>query len=220
MDGGEALSRSFRSRLPSLLDSEVVEYPPSELLGYDALEQRVKDQLAERDDPTVLLGESFSGPLAIRIGAHPPLNVVGIVLVATFAEPPAPRWLKQLIGPHIFWFPPLRGIIRKYLVGNDAPDELVEEVRDAIRNVQPKVLAHRLREVFGVDVRAELRQVSIPILCLDGSHDRVVRSHRSLHRKPGMNRKTIKAPHLVLQARPEEASTVVAEFIQGLCDHA
>ena len=61
-------------------------------MGYDELEVLVRAAL-----PTgqryFLLGESFSGPLAIRIAANPPAGLAGVILCGTFAKNPLP-WLR------------------------------------------------------------------------------------------------------------------------------
>ena len=211
------LSRDFRRALGDEHSSEVIECPHQKALGYDGLEPLVRHRLEELDDPTLLIGESFSGPLAVRVAADPPPAVVGLVLVATFVEPPRSSALRHLITPVLFRLPPPRMVIRRYLVGNDAPDVLVRAVVEAVRRVSPSVMSCRVKAVLGVDERAALRRVPLPILFIEAGRDRVVIRRRALGQcRPDIDLRTIDSPHLVLQRKPREAAEVVREFAERM----
>ena len=68
LDGTGTLFRPLLAHLPSPLRPIVVAYPGNEKLGYDALRQRVMAALPT-EEPFVILGESFSGPLALMAAA-------------------------------------------------------------------------------------------------------------------------------------------------------
>lgn len=217
LDGGENLSREFRECLDGQHTSEVIEYPSDQALGYDKLKRYACRRLAQLSAPTVIIGESFSGPIAVRIAVNPPPNVVGLILVATFVEPPLPSVLRFLVTPMAFWLPPPRAIIRRYLVGNDAPEALVRSVADAVRNVSAHVLSRRVHEVLTVDACSELRRIELPILYLEGFQDRIVVQRRALAQcRPDLDWRIIDSPHLVLQCRPREAADCVNELVMGL----
>lgn len=72
---------------------EVVAYPADRVLD-DQLQAFVADRLPG-DAPFLLVGESFSGPFAIRIAASRPPGLSGLVLCASFAVSPRP-WLGPL----------------------------------------------------------------------------------------------------------------------------
>ncbi|MGB5810793.1 MAG: hypothetical protein WBG86_09700 [Polyangiales bacterium] len=106
MDGGAVLLDDFRRALLPDIAAEVLPYPPDLARSYDDLEQLVGERLAAAGGDTALVAESFSGPLAIRIGASPPPNLRCIILVATFDRPPAPRLWSYLAGSAMFHRPP------------------------------------------------------------------------------------------------------------------
>src|SRR5688572_3895642 len=90
LDGTATLHTKFVASVGPAFDSvTVIPYPPNEALGYVALEALVRAQLPTAT-PFVLLGESFSGPVALSIAADPPPNLVGLVLSTTFAKSPVP----------------------------------------------------------------------------------------------------------------------------------
>ncbi|MCA9686896.1 MAG: alpha/beta hydrolase, partial [Myxococcales bacterium] len=94
LDGTGRLFAPLLPALPSNWRPEVVAYPGGEVLGYDALEGQLRAAFAGED--TLVIAESFSGPLAIRLAADPPPGLRALVLVATFARPPAPRLATRL----------------------------------------------------------------------------------------------------------------------------
>ena len=85
LDGTTVLLAPFLAALQGRgVPASAVGYPGDRPLDYDALEPLVRAQLPRT--PFVLLGESFSGPLAIRIAADPPPGLRGLVLSTTFAR--------------------------------------------------------------------------------------------------------------------------------------
>lgn len=71
MDGTGELLSDFVAAMAPAFDTEVVAYPRDRILGYDELVARVRPQLPT-DEPYLLIGESFSGPIAIRLAASKP----------------------------------------------------------------------------------------------------------------------------------------------------
>jgi len=89
LDGTGILFGQFVEAIGSNADTRVIAYPVDQPLGYAELEAFVREALP-RDRPYVVLGESFSGPIAIRLAADPPAGLAGVVLCVTFAKNPYP----------------------------------------------------------------------------------------------------------------------------------
>jgi pimeloyl-ACP methyl ester carboxylesterase len=106
--------------------------------------------------------------------------------------------------------------VRILLAGADAPDELVDEVRQAVALVQGSVMARRAREALRVDATEQLRACPVPILFLGGKEDRLLRSALPIEvraLRPDAEIRMLDAPHLVLQTRPRESMRLVADFL-------
>lgn len=87
MHGTGELFAEFIAALPRAVESIVVSYPPDRPLNYAELEKLVRASLpVER--PYVLLGESFSGPIAVSIAASKPAGLRGLMLVGSFVRNP------------------------------------------------------------------------------------------------------------------------------------
>jgi pimeloyl-ACP methyl ester carboxylesterase len=187
-------------------------YPPDEPLDYDALLALALAALPPEED-LVLVGESFSGPLALRIACARPVRAV--VLVASFVRCPIAGWAASRVPAWAFASRPPRWALRRYLVGDDAPPGLVDSVAAAVDTVKPHVLAARVRAVGGLDARAALRGCPAPVLYLRGTRDRLVGAAAldQLRAVRDVSVVDVDAPHLVLQRAPEVCARVIAGFL-------
>lgn len=209
MDGGAELSKEFRALLGG--DVVAMAYPFDEVLDYAALERRVRTQLGATRAPMTLVAESFSGPIAISIAASPPANLKRIILVATFDRPPAPSFLAPLVHAAMFRRAPPAAFIRWKMVGKDATAESISGVQRAIRRVDAPVLANRLRNVLRVDVEAQAQAISMPVLSLRGSKDRLVPRPLALAASH-WREEVIDGHHLLLQQRPAACAAALRRF--------
>jgi pimeloyl-ACP methyl ester carboxylesterase len=214
MDGTGELFAPLLKEIPSNHRPLVLRYPTDQPLGYDELFDQVEHQIAG-ETSMVLLAESFSGPLGIRYAAKYPERVRALVLCVSFARFPV-LWGVVPIARHFATTRPTDWMLRLVLAGWRATPELLQQVRRAIRLVDPRVIAHRFEQVARIDVRDDLRRCTCPILYLGAAHDRLVRSKRRREMEliqPTMLVRKILAPHLLLQTAPAEAWRCICEFI-------
>jgi pimeloyl-ACP methyl ester carboxylesterase len=99
MDGTGQLFPPFVAAIGNRFSVKVVGYAVSETLGYSELESVVRSALPA-DGPFVILGESFSGPIAVAVAASRPQGLIGLVVCCAFVRNPRPRLhsLNFLIG--------------------------------------------------------------------------------------------------------------------------
>ena len=214
LPGLDGTGLMYRPLVQALGDhpAQVVAYPPDERLGYDDLEPWLRERLP--DGPFLLVAESFSGPLALRIAAEPPHGLEGLVLVASFARPPRwfPPWLAELVLRVAFALPPPGWLLRALLLGPGAPQSLVDLLRTALRSVRPAVMAHRVAEVMRVDVTEQLERIRVPVAYLRAASDRVVPPASAawmLERRPLLHLAVLEGPHLLAQRAP---SALIAQL--------
>ncbi len=197
----------------------VIAYPRDVPLDYAALLPRVLAALP-RDIPFVLLGESFSGPLALAVAAAAPPGLQRLVLSTTFARAhwPGGRALNPLLR-----VAPMHGmpmpLLSWWLLGRWATPALRAAVSAALAGVRAPVLRERLAAVLGADARAHAVAIRVPVLCLRASNDRLLpaRAQREWAALlPQAQLQTVAGPHLLLQANPEAAAAAVAAFMHGV----
>ena len=219
MDGTGELFAPLLRTLTGSITTQVVAYPTRERLGYKELVKFVEQVLPAEDD-YVLLGESFSGPIAIELAARRSSRLRGLILACTFASNPLPTLapLRPLVG----LLPSPRRIttpLTWILMGSDATPTLQNALATALASVEPAVLRHRAAAVLSVNTEACPSEIQCPILYLQAGQDRVVpaRSAQHVHRRcPQTQIVRLEGPHLLLQTRPAEAATAIESFMSQL----
>jgi pimeloyl-[acyl-carrier protein] methyl ester esterase len=215
MDGTGELFGPLLARLPLDLRVSVVSYPDRPQT-YAEHESWARHELP-RSDPFVLLGESFSGPIAVKVASSGPPNLRGIILCASFLTCPSRalrlmRSLTPLASPKL-----VPGFVaQRSLLGTFATPELRAAQTRALEHVSSRTLTARLRAMADVDVRAEAKAISVPTLYLQASADRLVGTRSAdeyvAHaRQPRLER--MEGPHLLLQANPDRCARAIARVI-------
>ena len=165
MDGSGTLFDDFIAELGS--EAVVVSYPHDTPLDYEALATFAERALPS-NEPYLLLGESFSGPIAITLASKRPPGLLALVLVCTFATLPPPRppkTLHGLLASLPFWKLPFE-LAAPHLIGEDRPKALDEKLMTAVKRVTAAVWRTRMRCVLCVDVSELAQRVSVPVLYL------------------------------------------------------
>ena len=205
LDGTGALFDDFVRAAPLAMRPEVASLPCVSL-GYAELAERIAPQLQLTPD-TILLAESFSGPLAILLAQRQ--QIAALMLCNSFVTSPRSRALAALPLAPLFHLPLPAAVVRWFLVGSDASDALVERVRATVSSVPPSVLAARVSSVLRVDVAGSLTRCSAPIFYLRGTKDRLVpeASVDAVVRAAPVSVSVVRVPgpHMLLQVAPEAA---------------
>ncbi|MES2887273.1 MAG: alpha/beta hydrolase [Pseudomonadota bacterium] len=216
LHGSGELFQPLRQALPAEFAVQVVSYPSNERLDYPALVKLVLPQLPA-EGAYVLLGESFSGPVAIEVArqaANPPL---GLVLCCTFATCPQPSWSRWLQWvptlPPLHWISPW--VLRQMLFGRWGQTAQLKALRKALSKAGRGVLYHRLEAVHQVDVRQGLAACDMPIQYWQASDDRLVPPSAwdcVQEAAPDAQCVRFDGPHALLQACPERATQALVAF--------
>lgn len=220
LDGTTRLLSDFMVAARPSFDSVLaVSYPGDRVLRYNDLEAIVRDALP-REGWFVLLGESFSGPVALTIAADPPAGLVGLVLSTTFAKNPV-----FMLRPFadLARFAPVQAlplaVLSWWLLGPWATPPITMALRDALQSVAPSVLSARASMALRVDVTECLRRIAIPVLYLRATKDRLLddsAGNTILKALPATQLTRIAGPHLLLQTFPTQAAAAVTAFIADL----
>lgn len=197
-----------------------VRYPAEPFAKYCDLLPAVLAALPE-DEEYVLLGWSFSGPLALLAASTRPPGLKGVALVSTFVQKPLaymPRAASWFARPALFrCFSHLARL--KARLGGYSSAELRALMKEAHASTPPAVLASRVRMSLAVDVRTELAECPVPILCIAASHDRVVppANARMIERlRPDARVREVAGPHLALATAPMAVARELEDFCAAL----
>ncbi len=217
LDGTGKLFANFIRALGANVDARIIAYPTDEPLGYEELERRVRAALPT-DRPFVLLGESFSGPIAIRIAAAPPAGLAGVILCGTFAKNPYPvlGWASPLA-----FLVPIKSLPRWWravlMWGSKDATRAPRQAERAIASVSRAVVRRRIAALLTVDAGPALDRIRVPALIIHALGDRVIPSTATrwlLKRLPDAVVVPIEGPHLLLQSMPHECAAAVSRFLR------
>jgi pimeloyl-ACP methyl ester carboxylesterase len=213
MDGTGDLFGPLIASFPSRFEPIVVRYPTAVHSSSTDLLARIAS--AYPAGRTILIAESFSGSLAIRFAAEHPQRVKTLVLCNAFIRPPVPAITRVIPWSTIFRLPPNAWAVRRFLLGPNASLLLVEHVRRAIRQVEPGVLAARLRAILSEDCESAAARLNVPVLYLRGAQDALVGTRAVstlMNTIRGVTLSEISGPHLLLQANPEQCWAEIQRF--------
>jgi pimeloyl-ACP methyl ester carboxylesterase len=218
MDGTGELFAPLIDALPPHIQTTVVSYP-DRAASYDEHEAVARGELPH-DKPFVILGESFSGPVAVSIAASPPANLRGLILCASFLTSPHRalgllRPLLRFASPKLL--PPF--IAQQSLLGRFATQELRAAQTRALSHVSSATLTARLHAMADIDVRDRMHAVRVPTLYLQATEDTLVGGRFAgeyAQHAPTPTILQLEGPHLLLQVNPAGAAAAVENFITRL----
>ena len=218
LDGTGDLFAPLLRELSDNLKPIVVRYPAREPLGYRELGRLVLETLPS-NGPFVVLGESFSGPVAVAVAAEAPERFRGVVLCASFVSSPMPlaKILSRLVG------------VARYPLGcNNALASSVDGPIPVRRGAKPNVqragrgigrsLA-RASKSGVIDVSAELADIDLPMLYLQAIEDAAIPKAAAAKFAELARRGRVEAivgPHFLLQCAPSLAARAIERFVRGL----
>jgi pimeloyl-[acyl-carrier protein] methyl ester esterase len=214
LDGTGRLFKRFLATAPAYLSLTALSLP-EETSTYEALAGSVVRNLPQ-GDPLVLIAESFSGPLAVAVAERHPVSA--LVFCNSFVNAPRSRGLRWLILPALFMVPIPALLMRRYMLGPDADDALIDDVTEVVGSVPATVLASRMRLVLDTDKSSGFARCGAPTLYVRGMEDRLVpdAAWRRMAAIRPITTAHVAGPHLLLQANPVGAWNAIAPFLESL----
>lgn len=210
LDGTGILFQPFVEALPDDVEVLVISYPSNLKLNYDELVNYVMGQLPA--DNFILVGESFSGPIAYQVALRIPKNVKSVIFVATFLDNPRPSLLNlsRLFPPGLIPAIP-NFIIKLFLLGSNINRQIISLFRQSIKQVSPDVLSFRLQEITKLPNKHHSSKIRA--LYIQATNDKLVPKNCVNAFKKSFNNISIfevKGPHFILQANPKACADIVA----------
>jgi pimeloyl-ACP methyl ester carboxylesterase len=214
MDGTGELLRTLAGQLSTQRPVQLIGYPVDRPLSYDQLVCYVRERVP--NDRFIILGESFSGPIAIEIAATDP-RVAGLVLASSFARHPLPSQFAAFARLlDLRWIP--AAVVVAALMGSAATPKLRDCLHGVLATLPREVIRARMRDVLRVDKRGRLREIKCPVLCLHGRSDRLVRRrhvNEIVAAQPGCEVRWLDSAHMLLATHAEIAASAIEHF----CGH-
>lgn len=219
MDGTGELFAPFHAALGEDFDVRVVRYPVDGPQTYAALTEVARAALPDTGQ-YLLLGESFSGPIAVTLAAINPPGLVGVILCASFVRDPRPvltrclALLNWLPLPEIALAP-----ARWALLGRHTTPPLVALLQRVFDQIGIDTLRARALALRRIDASDALVRLRLPVLWLHATQDHLVpiaTTKLASRLRPQMKVVSVQAPHGLLQTMPDAAAREVRSFACGI----
>lgn len=214
MNGSSALFGPLLDALAAI-DCQVMSLPGQGPQDYQSLSEALYPQLG--CTPFVLLGESFSGPLAYQLALRQPTGLRGVIFVASFLARPnaALPLLRHLPMPLALATQPR--LLRALCLNKAVEEDILERVQWEIRRPDQRLLRARLGTLAALQAPAQA--LELPCLHLWPQQDRLVASTAAA-RLPQFFRDIrqipLDGPHFILQTRAQVCAKAITEFMQEL----
>ncbi len=194
--------------------TECIEYPTNIPQSYESLEKWLIEQL-DWKIPRVIIAESFSGPLALRLAKRFPQSVQGLVLAASFCASPTNANLALLPLRPLFMLSPPRRTLRHFLIGDEASEKQVTELKQIVSMIPSKVLSQRVRAILSLRPSDCPCLKNLPMLILQASDDNMIPWETQNQLRMRYDHATthwLDGPHLILQSASAECASIIKQF--------
>jgi pimeloyl-[acyl-carrier protein] methyl ester esterase len=219
LNGTDGLFQRLLDAMPCGVKALCISYPPHEEKSYRELAAYVLGEINKIEGEYLLIGESFSGPIAILISEENPKGLLGTILAATFISPPNVKVARFLPWQILFSLAKPLYTAKQWLKPKGTLASIFDSALIEVQKSSPQVLSARIREIFRVDVKSELVNCKIPMMYFRGEKDYVVPERNLkaiLKLKPDIKIVEFNTSHFLLQSSPAEAWKAIVEFAQKL----
>lgn len=184
----------------------------------DGLTLYVEDVLAVLQTlavPTVLVGHSMGGAIALTTALQRPKNLLGLGLVGTGARLKVHPQILELCQTN---FEEAVKLVVSWAFAEGASAELVQKARDAMRRNGQAALYRDFLSCSTFDVMSQLSEISVPTIVICGREDKLtpVKYSEYLHTNiPNARLHVIeRAGHMVMLEQPE----ALTQALRGFCE--
>jgi pimeloyl-ACP methyl ester carboxylesterase len=220
MDGTGKLLQPLVHALGDRIETQVIDYPAHEKLGYPELIDRIVAQIPTDGTDFAILAESFAGPIGLTLAQqhHPGLR--GLILAVTFAIPPRKQLLqltKLLPMPWLLAQPVPCWLAGRIMMGPAPPEDRLDALCSVMKEMDPEVIANRFEEVR--DLELDPTAIELPVMYIQATDDLLlpesaVDDVRQFVRNLTVHR--LEGGHLVLETQAEKAAELVADFLRAI----
>ena len=219
LDGTGKMLTGFVKVLGLNHDVEVMTYPNKNALSYEELVQIAISTLP-KNQPYAIIAESFSGPIAVKIASLAGDNLKTIIFAASFIENPTifPKFLSMFAKGAPLKSSALLRLAKPWTFGKWASRNFDTLLNEALNEVSHEVISSRIRSLMSANERTAFEAISLPMLYIQPSADRLV-SKSNASKMRALNNavqiKQVDGPHFILQTNPNDCAGSINLFLKN-----
>lgn len=186
----------------------------------DGLQTYVEDVLAVLNafaQPTVLVGHSMGGAIALSVALQPPKNLVGLGLVGTGARLKVHPQILELCQTD---FEKAVELVISWAFAEQADPALTDKARQQMRRNGQAALYRDFLSCSTFDEMHRLSEISVPTIVICGREDKLTPVKYSEYLQQNIPNAQLqiieRAGHMVMVEQPEAVTRVLKEFCARL----
>jgi pimeloyl-ACP methyl ester carboxylesterase len=191
--------------------------PAREGEGFQTYTEDVLAVLEALAMPTVVVGHSMGGAIALMVALQRPKNLVGLGLVGTGAKLRVHPQILELCQTD---FERAIGFIVQWAFAEQSPPELRERACAQMRRTGADALLRDFSSCNTFDVMARLSEIALPTLILCGRDDKLTPVKYSEYLQQNIPTAQLKiiegAGHMVMLEQPKAVTQALREFCARL----
>jgi pimeloyl-ACP methyl ester carboxylesterase len=166
----------------------------------------------------ILVGESFSGPIAYQVALNKPEHLLSVVFVATFLTSPKKKLLNltKILPTKLFLKIPIPNVlVKNYLFGTGISDETIGLFNKTLKIVSSDVFSFRLSEIS--KLHGNLEACDIKATYIQATDDKLVPNSSVEEFKKVFKNITIfciEGTHFILQTNPSGCAEIIENEIR------
>ena len=214
------LFEQIRENISKNQPCEWVNLPGHSQQDYGTLSRWIDQELVQhQNQKRILIAESFSGPLALKLASLRPQEITGVVLAASFCDAPINPSIALLPLRPLFMMKPPRKALKHFLIGPDAAEADITQLSKTVQSIHSSILSQRVRAILELEEKESPQLKGLPMLILQAQNDNLIpweAQQRLEARYPNARVHWIESPHLILQRHPKSCLAKITDFASSL----
>lgn len=217
-DGTGLMFGPFIRELKNRFQAWAISYPETGPQDYRSLAEYVRRQIPA-NEPYILLGESFAGPLVYEIAVADPVNCKAAVFVATYLTNPSPGFLKvlsRLPAAVVARFVSNAFVVRLLSLSRRAPSDVAHAIAANFASVEPGAIKQRLKAIGSLPGKPK-SALKVPAFYLQAAKDRLVPARKLEDFPelcPRLEVERVEGGHFILQENPAACAAVMCSMLR------
>ena len=219
LPGMDGTGRLFEQLLQSYSgEAQVIALPERGDQSHVVMAEYICKKLLDED--VILLAESYSGSIVPHLLNMSGCRIKAVVFVASFLSPPHKSLLALAQYAPIHWLSglPFASLAHRALfLGWSVAASTLSEFVSVLRSVPEPILKQRLKELQNIELPCV--EFEIPVAYVQATQDKLVLPHKAQEMAVVFKKISyykIKAPHFVLQVKPQESAQLIGTAIKAM----
>lgn len=218
LHGSDKLYSELITQLGIKDSAQSICYPEDIAQSYSSLYQWLTIHV-DFTSPKIIIAESFSTPLALRLAANFPDTVRAVICAGGFCSSPISTAFALLPLRPLFMLKPPLMAIQHFLLGEEASEDSVKALQAILHGVPSHIISQRIRSVLALNAADTANIGNTPALLLQAQDDNIIpweTQNQLENHLPSAEVHWLDSPHLLFQTHPKKSAKIIQTFLASI----